>query len=102
PLTGPSTHKSDNTHTSLLIFTNDDQTTVNAGELPILGAHGLVRPTANALQVVIGTQADQIAGEIRGALPAASATRAGAGADATCSWVRPRPRWQARSGSCWG
>jgi len=50
---------------------------------------------------VIGTQADQIAGEIRGALPAAAATRAGAGADATWSWVRPRPRWQARSGSCW-
>src|SRR5205823_12730941 len=39
--------------------------------------------SANALQVVVGPQADQFAGEIRGALPAARApAHAGSGADA--------------------
>lgn len=59
------------------------QSAVDAGALTRLGARGLVRPSANALQVVIGTQADQLAGEIRSALPTEAATRtAGAGADA--------------------
>jgi PTS system N-acetylglucosamine-specific IIC component len=59
------------------------QSAVDAGALTRLGARGLVRPSANALQVVVGTQADQLAGEIRSALPTEAATRAaGAGADA--------------------
>jgi PTS system N-acetylglucosamine-specific IIC component len=37
--------------------------------LKALGARGLVRPSANALQVVLGPIADQVAGEIRAAIP---------------------------------
>ena len=44
------------------------QTAVNADALRQLGARGLVRPSAEALQVVVGTTADQLAGEIRAAL----------------------------------
>ncbi len=52
-----------------------NQNAVDAGALTRLGARGLVRPSANALQVVVGTMADQLAGEIRNALPAAAASR---------------------------
>jgi PTS system N-acetylglucosamine-specific IIC component len=38
-----------------------------------LGVRGLVKPSANALQVVIGTNADQVAGEIKAALKARAA-----------------------------
>ncbi len=38
--------------------------------LRALGARGLVRPSANALQVVLGPLADQIAGEMRAAMAA--------------------------------
>ena len=44
------------------------QSAVNADALRKLGARGLVRPSAEALQVVVGTTADQLAGEIRAAL----------------------------------
>ncbi len=44
------------------------QDAVNAGALKALGAVGLVRPSATALQVVIGPVAEQIAGEMRAAL----------------------------------
>lgn len=44
------------------------QAAVDAGALQHLGARGLVRPAPDALQVVIGTSADQLAGEIRAAL----------------------------------
>jgi N-acetylglucosamine PTS system EIICBA or EIICB component len=53
-----------------------DQSAVDAGALTRLGARGLVRPAADALQVVVGTQADQIAGEIRSALPKEGASGA--------------------------
>ncbi|MEI9887655.1 MAG: N-acetylglucosamine-specific PTS transporter subunit IIBC [Rhizomicrobium sp.] len=39
--------------------------------LKALGARGLVRPSPKALQVVLGPIADQVAGEIRAALPSA-------------------------------
>lgn len=39
--------------------------------LRALGARGLVRPSANALQVVLGPVADQVAAEIRAAMPTA-------------------------------
>src|SRR6266404_9736502 len=41
---------------------------VDEAALKQLGVRGLVRPSANTLQVVIGTLADQVAGEIRSAL----------------------------------
>ena len=50
-----------------------DAQAVDEKALRALGARGLVRPSANALQVVLGPLADQIADEIRGALPAAAA-----------------------------
>jgi N-acetylglucosamine PTS system EIICBA or EIICB component len=44
------------------------QETVDAQALKRLGARGIVRPSASALQVVVGPVADQLAGEIREAL----------------------------------
>lgn len=60
------------------------QDVVDANALKALGARGLVRPSSTALQVVIGGNADQIAGEIRDALRsgAAPAQAAMAGAPA--------------------
>jgi PTS system N-acetylglucosamine-specific IIC component len=48
------------------------QSAVDAEALKQLGARGLIRPSAEALQVVVGTNADQVAGEIREALHATS------------------------------
>ena len=45
-----------------------DQNRVNADALKQLGARGVIRPSANALQVVVGPQADQVASEIRSQL----------------------------------
>jgi len=44
------------------------QSAVDTEALRRLGARGLVRPSAEALQVVVGTTADQLAGEMRTAL----------------------------------
>ena len=44
------------------------QGVVDVDALRQLGARGVVRPSAEALQVVVGTTADQVAGEIRAAL----------------------------------
>ncbi len=41
---------------------------IDEPRLKALGARGFVRPSANALQVVLGPIADQVAGEIRAAL----------------------------------
>ena len=49
-----------------------NQAAVDEGALKRLGVRGLVRPSANALQVVVGAVADQIAGEIRSALQSTS------------------------------
>ncbi|HEY0768251.1 MAG TPA: PTS transporter subunit EIIB, partial [Steroidobacteraceae bacterium] len=67
------------------------QSAVDAGALKHLGARGLVRPSANALQVVVGTMADQVAGDIRSALHAAATSPdavAGAAAPAAASPAR--------------
>lgn len=48
-----------------------NQAAVNADALKRLGARGLVRPAENAVQVVLGPIADQVAGEIRAGLRAA-------------------------------
>ncbi len=54
-----------NACTTRLRLTVASQSAVDAGALTRLGSLGLVRPSANALQVVVGTVADQLAGEIR-------------------------------------
>jgi PTS system N-acetylglucosamine-specific IIC component len=52
-----------------------DQASVNEGALKQLGARGLVRPSAETLQVVVGPIADQLASDIRAELkvPASAA-----------------------------
>jgi N-acetylglucosamine PTS system EIICBA or EIICB component len=63
---------------------------VNAEALKRLGARGLVRPAPNALQVVVGTMADQLAGELRAALRSSAAPGAGAAVPAEAGAV-PAP-----------
>ena len=50
-----------------------DQSAVDAAALKRLGAAGLVRPGPDALQVVVGPVADQLAGEMRAVLRAGGA-----------------------------
>ncbi|HEY8051763.1 MAG TPA: N-acetylglucosamine-specific PTS transporter subunit IIBC [Steroidobacteraceae bacterium] len=61
-----------NACTTRLRLTVASQSAVDASALTRLGSLGLVRPSANALQVVVGTVADQLAGEIRDAQRAVS------------------------------
>jgi PTS system N-acetylglucosamine-specific IIC component len=76
-----------------------DQAAVDEGALKRLGVRGLVRPSANALQVVVGPIADQVAGEIRSALHGsasanavpAAATTATAPAPGTPALATPAP-----------
>src|SRR5438309_1315454 len=51
----------------------NDPANVDETQLRALGARGIVRPGGNALQVVLGPIADQVAGEIRASLRGASA-----------------------------
>ena len=51
-----------------------DPTMADEGLLRQLGARGLVHPGGNALQVVLGPEADQIAGEMREAIAGGSGT----------------------------
>ena len=53
-----------------------NQAAVDEGALKRLGVRGVVRPSANTLQVVIGTLADQVAGEIRSALHGSASSAA--------------------------
>src|ERR1700733_2363868 len=75
---------------------------VDAEQLRQLGARGLVRPTVRTLQVVVGTVADQLAGEIRAALPAAAAAAAAPpaapGAGGAAPPAPPPPGAGARAG----
>jgi PTS system N-acetylglucosamine-specific IIC component len=48
-----------------------DQAAVDPEALKRLGVRGVVKPSANSLQVVVGTNADQVAGEIKLALRSA-------------------------------
>jgi PTS system N-acetylglucosamine-specific IIC component len=83
-LGGAQNLESVNACTTRLRLTVRTQDAVNADALKALGAVGLVRPSAAALQVVIGPVAEQIAGEMRdalahmprGAAPGASAASA--------------------------
>jgi PTS system N-acetylglucosamine-specific IIC component len=47
-----------------------DQSVVDVDALKRLGVRGIVKPSANALQVVVGTNADQVAGEMKAVLRA--------------------------------
>ncbi|MGE5562048.1 MAG: N-acetylglucosamine-specific PTS transporter subunit IIBC [Bacillota bacterium] len=61
-----------------LRLTVNDQQAVDETQLRALGAKGFMRPGGNALQVVLGPIADQVAGEIRASLrgkPAAADDR---------------------------
>ena len=68
-----------------------NQAPVDEGALKQLGVRGLVRPSANALQVVIGTIADQIAGEIRSALHGSAGSAAAAAAGPLRATPAPEP-----------
>jgi PTS system N-acetylglucosamine-specific IIC component len=50
-----------------------DQSLVQTETLRQLGAHGVIQPTANAVQVVLGPIADQVASEMRSCLGSAGA-----------------------------
>jgi PTS system N-acetylglucosamine-specific IIC component len=60
-----------------------DQAAVDAGALKRLGVRGMVKPSANALQVVVGTNADQVAGEMKVALRATAGGATGVPGAAT-------------------
>jgi N-acetylglucosamine PTS system EIICBA or EIICB component len=53
-----------------------DGAKIDAQRLKALGARGIVKPSANAVQVVLGPIADQVASEIRAALSRQGATLA--------------------------
>jgi PTS system N-acetylglucosamine-specific IIC component len=53
-----------------------NQSAVDAEALKRLGVRGMVKPSANALQVVVGTNADLVAGEMKSALRARAAPAA--------------------------
>jgi phosphotransferase system IIB component len=65
------------------------QSRADAAALTGLGVRGLVRPTADALRVVVGTVADLLPPEIRAALAAGPAPRR----------LRPCPRCRRSRGS---
>jgi PTS system N-acetylglucosamine-specific IIC component len=65
--------------TTRLRLVVNDQSVVDAEALKRLGVRGMVKPSENALQVVVGTHADQVAGEMKTALRAAGGTAASVG-----------------------
>jgi N-acetylglucosamine PTS system EIICBA or EIICB component len=77
------------------------QETVDIEALKRLGARGVVKPSATALQVVVGPMADQLAGDIREAMasmpkeslmaPAVRTTPQGTPSEVTSSMVTPAP-----------
>jgi N-acetylglucosamine PTS system EIICBA or EIICB component len=66
-----------------------DQSRVDAAALKRLGARGMIKPSATALQVVVGAEADQVAGEMRIALRSAGASSAVA-SDARTNTAAPQ------------
>jgi len=71
-LGGPANLVSVDACTTRLRLVVGSQDAVDTRALKALGARGFVRPSATSLQVVIGANADQVAGEIREALRAGS------------------------------
>ena len=90
-LGGPANVRSLDACTTRLRLTVADQAAVDADALRRLGARGVVRPAAHALQVVVGTMADQLAEELRQALPGAGAGHEAAGASAEAAVLLPAP-----------
>jgi PTS system N-acetylglucosamine-specific IIC component len=68
-----------------------NQSAVDPEALKQLGARGLVRPAPGALQVVVGTVADQLAGEIRTALQSAPQPAPAVAAPASAKAPPPQP-----------
>jgi PTS system N-acetylglucosamine-specific IIC component len=66
-----------------------DQTRVDEAALKRLGARGVIKPSATALQVVVGAEADIVAGEMRVALRSAGATTAATSAPTTTATPEP-------------
>jgi PTS system N-acetylglucosamine-specific IIC component len=64
-LGGPENLVSVDACTTRLRLVVADERLVQADELKELGAHGVIRSAANAVQVVVGPTADQVAGKIR-------------------------------------
>ena len=64
-LGGPSNLKSIDACTTRLRLTLNDPARIDEPALRALGARGIVRPGGDAVQVVVGPIADQLAGEIR-------------------------------------
>ena len=69
-LGGPSNLQSVDACTTRLRLTLHDPARIDEPALRALGARGIVRPGGNAVQVVVGPIADQLAGEIRSAATA--------------------------------
>lgn len=69
--------------TTRLRLTIRDPSAVDEAALKALGSRGVVRPSPDALQVVLGPQADQVAGEIRAFL-ASGAPASAPGIDPAC------------------
>ena len=76
-----------------------DQSAVDAAALKRLGAAGLVRPGPDALQVVVGPVADQLAGEMRGLLRAGGAAGAPGAAGGSPRASAPRGTPPAATGT---
>ena len=72
-LGGPSNLVTVDACTTRLRLVLKDGSAIDERALKGLGARGIVRPSANAIQVVLGPIADQVAGEIRTAHPSAPA-----------------------------
>lgn len=68
-----------------------DGTRADKSALKQLGARGMVRPSTNALQVVLGPTADLIAGEIRTSAGSRSATPSAAASTAPAPAAKPPP-----------
>jgi N-acetylglucosamine PTS system EIICBA or EIICB component len=81
--------------TTRLRLTVKTQQTIDIEALKRLGARGVVKPSATALQVVVGPTADQLASEIREAMAAMAHTSP----TAPTSHAVPEPQPPARSGS---
>ncbi|MBS0420917.1 MAG: PTS transporter subunit EIIC [Proteobacteria bacterium] len=64
--------------TTRLRLVMGNQSLVNEAALKRLGARGMIKPSATALQVVVGPEADQVAGEMRAALRTTGSAGTGA------------------------
>jgi PTS system N-acetylglucosamine-specific IIC component len=74
-LGGPANLVSVDACTTRLRLVVADEGLVQPDRLKELGAHGVIRPAANAVQVVVGPTADQVAGEIRAHIEDPGGTR---------------------------